>query len=447
MNKRKITRLMGVLILCNISLFIFTASYYGFNGTYVISEKFEKINPKDNVKLSTTHALEWNETWDGSSGGDSGYGIALDGSGNAFITGSTNSGGIAAGLDNFCLLKYDSSGNLLWDRTWGGSANELGRGIAVDGSGNVFISGETYIRGVGSYAFLFLKYDSSGNMLWNKTGRGRGYGIAVDGSGNVFITGSYLLKYDSSGNLLWNKTGGGRGYGIAVDGSGNAFIAGSTVSDGTRPSDVFLLKYDSSGNQLWNKTWGGSDWDDGHGIALDASGNVFITGKTYSFGAGYSDVFLLKYDSSGNMLWEKTWGGYNYECGYGIAVDGSGNAFITGSYNINYGTETSDAFLLKYDSSGNILWETTWGGEGRGIALDGSGNAFIAGSTVIGGARSSEVFLLKYGVDTDEDGLSDDVEVNTYFTDPNDSDTDGDDLSDGDEVNIHGTDPTNNDTE
>ncbi len=120
---------MGVLIICNISLFIFTASYYGFNGTYVISEKFEKKNPKDNVKLSATYAFEWNETWDGSDG-DSGYGIALDGSGNVFITGSTNSAGIAAGGDNLCLLKYDSSGNLLWDRTWGGSDNELGRGIA-----------------------------------------------------------------------------------------------------------------------------------------------------------------------------------------------------------------------------------------------------------------------------------------------------------------------------
>jgi hypothetical protein len=260
---------------------------------------------------------------------------------------------------------------------------------------------------------------------------------------------AFLLKYDSSGNLLWYKTWGGSGsdsgYGVALDASGNAFITGYTRSYGAGSYDTFLLKYDSSGNLLWNKTWGGSGSDSGYGVALDDSGNALITGETNSYGAGNSDDFLLKYDSSGNLLWYKTWGGSGSDSGYGVALDDSGNALITGETN-SYGAGSYDTFLLKYDSSGNLLWYKTWGGSGsdygEGIALDASGNAFITGYTDSYGAGNYDVFLLKYGVDTDNDGLSDVDEVNIYLTDPNNADTDGDGQNDGDEIAL-GFDPNN----
>ncbi|KKL57433.1 hypothetical protein LCGC14_2235450, partial [marine sediment metagenome] len=265
---------------------------------------------------------------------------------------------------------------------------------------------------------------------------------------------AFLLKYDSSGNLLWNKSWGGfdndYGRGIALDDSGYVFIMGYTESYGAGGWDALLLKYDSSGNLLWNKTWGGSSIDNGGKIALDGLGNVFITGYTESYGAGQRDVLLLKFDSSGTLLWYKTWGGSGSDVGYGIALDDSENAFITG-YTDSYGAGGWDAFLLKYDSSGNLVWNNTWGGSssdfGVEIALNDSENAFITGYTDSYGEGNADAFLLKYVFDTDGDGLSDGDEVNTYLTDPNESDTDGDGLSDGDEVNTYGTDPNDSDTD
>ncbi|GAI21421.1 unnamed protein product, partial [marine sediment metagenome] len=120
------------------------------------------------------------------------------------------------------------------------------------------------------------------------------------------------------------------------------------------------------------KTWGGSDYDNGHKIALDSSGNIYITGATASYGAGSFDVVLLKYNSSGNLQWSKIWGGPNNDTGDGIALDNLGNIYITGA--TSYETNLDDVFLLKYDSSGNLLWNKTWGGynyfAGGGIALD-----------------------------------------------------------------------------
>jgi tetratricopeptide (TPR) repeat protein len=195
---------------------------------------------------------------------------------------------------------------------------------------------------------------------------------------------------------------------------------------------------------LWTKTWGSSDYESGYGLALDGSGNAFITGYTYGYGAGGSDAFVLKYNSDGNLLWNNTWGGSDSDSGRGIALDGSGNVFITGY--TNHSGEGYDAFLLKYDSAGNQLWYKTWGGseydDGRGIAVDSSGTVFITGSTRSFGEGFDDIFFLKYEVDSDEDGLSDNKEVNIYFTDPNNSDTDDDGFTDGEEVNS-GTDPLN----
>ncbi|MFX1366712.1 MAG: SBBP repeat-containing protein, partial [Promethearchaeota archaeon] len=262
-----------------------------------------------------------------------------------------------------------------------------------------------------------------------------------------------LLKYNSSGDLEWYTTWGGiwegKGSGIAIDTLGNVFITGYTDSYGAG-DDVLVLKYDSDGNLLWYKTWGGSEDDTGEGIVVDSSGSVFIIGTTYSYGVGSHDVFLLKYDSSGNLLWDKTWGGSDSDFGNGIAVDNSGNAFITG-HTYSYGTGRGDIFLSKYDSDGNLLWYKTWEGffynNGQGIAVDSIGNAYITGYfTSRENLSNHDIFIIKYGVDTDNDGLSDNDEIFIYFTNPNNPDTDFDGLSDGKEIEL-GTNPLDADTD
>ncbi len=475
---------------------IFFLSLLCFGSSFLLHPKeffsFKNNNEKNNIITPPSTANNgdqipylWYRTWGGSDD-EYGYGIAFDASGSTFITGSTQSYGVGAS-DAF-LLKYDSDGNLQWYKTWGGSNHgDEGYGIALDASGNVFISGSTYSYGVGGRDVLLLKYDSDGNLQWYKTWGGSntewGTRIALDGSGNVYITGytsSYgvggrdviLLKYDSDGNFQWYKTWGGSddeyGYGIALDGSGNTFITGSTQSYGVGDYDAFLLKYDSDGNFEWYKTWGGSSFDEGYGLVLDNSENIFISGSA----SNYESILFLKYDFDGNLQWSKTWGGYLDEFGSEIALDGSGNVYITGC-TFSYGVGGRDVILLMYDSDGNLQWSETWGGSddeiAYGLAVNTFGIAFITGWTQSYNGYDKDIFFVKYicEIDTDNDNMPDGWEVLNSLdplvndslgdpdndnlsnleeyqnnTDPNDYDSDDDGFSDGNEVS-YGTDPLN----
>jgi hypothetical protein len=224
----------------------------------------------------------------------------------------------------------------------------------------------------------------------------------------------------------WARTWGGIDYdysiGVAIDGCGDVYIMGyfnSTVdfdpgsgvdehtSNGDR--DVFLNKFDSNGELQWARTWGGFDWDGGVGVAIDGDGNVYVTG--YFFGAadfdpgpgvdehtpnGLDDIFLSKLDSNGEFQWARTWGGIGYEGGYGIAIDGNGNVYVTGYFNgpvdfdpgpgVDEHTSSNGGwglFLSKLDSNGEFQWARNWGGdgleEGRAVANDGNGNAYVTG--------------------------------------------------------------------
>ncbi len=406
-----------IYILCFFVMFYFS---FFLQHSILFSPEYDNKDNNGNItnlpSTSATSIYEWNKTWGGSDD-DSGRGIAVDDSENALVAGFTRNYG--AGKNDVLLLKYNSIGNLLWYTTWGGSANDYGMGIAVDGSGNAFITGSTRSYGAGNYDVILLKYDSTGNLLWNRVWGGSsddwGYDIAIDDSGNTLITGRtqsfgsggrdvFLLKYDSDGNLLWYTTWGGSagdmGTGIVVDDLGNAFIAGRTESFGAGSWDVFLLKFDTDGNKLWDKLWGGIFYENAYEIVLDDSGNAFISGFTESFGVGQEDVLLLKYDSAGNLLWNRTWGGSSDDRGYGIVLDDSGNLFITGITE-SFGAGGSDVILLKYDSAGNLLWNKTWGGpdgdNGVNIAVDDLGNILITGYTTSYGSGGYDVFLLKFG--------------------------------------------------
>ena len=195
-----------------------------------------------------------------------------------------------------------------WNHTWGGSDGEEGWGVAVDSSNNVYLAGTTYSFGAGPTNLALVKFDSSGAQQWNLTWGGRsggyGFGVAVDSANNVYVVGGtsqdmVLVKYDSSGMQQWNRTWGGSqndfGFGVAVDSSNNVYLAGRTYSFGEGLYDMALVKYDSSGVQQWNHTWGGSNWDEGRGVAVDSSNNVYLAGVTPTFGAGSADMVLVKF--------------------------------------------------------------------------------------------------------------------------------------------------------
>ncbi len=379
------------------------------------------------------------------------------------------------------IAKLDTYGNFLWAKKAGGTSSDSGYGISIDNSGNSYVIGcfegtanfgSTTLTSSGSRDIFIAKLDTYGNFLLAKKAGGTssddGYGIAVDSSGNSYVTGSFLgtanfggislvnsstsdtdffiAKLDSSGNFLWAKkalisygTSNDIGRGIATDSNGNCYVTGvfedsayfdSIYLFSSGNKDVFITKLDSSGNFLWAKKAGGTSNDEGYSISTDNSGNVCITGYfrgTASFGSNslvssgtsYYDIFISKLDTSGNFLWVKKAGGTNNDYGSGIVTDNSGNSYITGRFvgNASFGSTTltssgfEDIFIAKLDSSGNYLWAKKAGGTGGNdsgydLATDSIGNCYVtgyfSGTASFGGntltiSGGTETFISKIG--------------------------------------------------
>jgi len=358
--------------------------------------------------------------------GDLAVAIAVDGSGSAYVTGYSS--GVGTGYD-YATIKYDNAGNQLWVRRYDGAkANDWAHAIALDGLGNVYVTGHSQGGATGD-DYATIKYDSVGKLLWvarydgPARGQDQAWAITVDGSGNIYVTGwSYggsassdyaTIKYDSAGNPLWVARYDGpsssydQAWAIAVDASGNAYVTGCSDGRGTSPgydvisTDYATVKYDSVGNLLWVARYDGpaGSSDEAHAIALDVLGNAYVTG--WSRGVVTSeDYATMKYDKAGSQLWVRRYNGPGNggDWARGIAVDGSGNAYVTGVS--NGGASGYDYATIGYDSAGNQLWDRRYDGTNandwaHAIAVDGSGNVYVTGYSD-GGANSYDYATAKY---------------------------------------------------
>lgn len=273
-------------------------------------------------------------------------------------------------LIGLILLAHSASvhGALSFQQTWGGANFDRAEGVAVAPDGNIYTVGVTP-------------------------------SFSVSGDSDVF-----LLKYAPNGTLLLQQTYGTAGgfedgNGVAVGPDGSIYVAGSSDN-----SKALLVKFAPNGALLWQRTWGGTQSEIAFGVAVSGDGaSVYITGQTLSFGAGFLDAFLVKFDASGNLVWQRTWGGPINETGQAVAVAGDGSVYVAGDGNSFFG---NDAILLKFAADGTLIWQRDWRGGaslsddsaalGVATALDGS--VYMAGRSLIAG-RGQRGALVKFTPD------------------------------------------------
>jgi len=330
----------------------------------------------------------WNVTWAGLIGVSEGKDLEFDSLGNLYEFGNTDCFG--AGGGDLLLIKYDQDGNQIWNRTWGNSDHEYYGGIAVDSSDNIYITGTRYTPA----STVLIKYNGLGAQLWNVSWNPYGpthntyvYDVETDSSDNAYIVGldpnlqsPFLLKFNNAGVLI-NYTLIPEGfpsvnhdYGIYIDSSDNLFISGGPFHSYT---NFLLAKYSSSCHQIWNKTLSIGDGGTNHApvtdICVDPIGNIYISGFIEP-----NHGILLKYDSTGNQIWNRT---VRNMLAYSVALDNDSNPYIGGLHAIGH---QSQGFLIKFSSNGIFQWNQTLLIEGldtnfNGIALDESDAVYCTG--------------------------------------------------------------------
>ena len=392
------------------------------------------------MKLDSSGAFQWHAFY-GSSQSDDGYGIAVGANGNIYITGrsyatwgsplNAHSGG-----SDIMVLKLNSSGAYQWHTFYGSSSSDCGQGIALDESENIYITGYSYATWgsplnahSGGSDIMVLKLNSSGAYQWHtfygSGGADFGSAIAMDGNGNVYVTGDspaswglplnpyagfkdiVVLKLNNSGNYQWHTFYGSSvendyGNGIAADASGNVYITGYSYATWGVPlnpysgdADMLILKLNSSGAYQWHTFYGASGSDVGKGISVDESGNIYVAGySSATWGtplnpySGAEDIVVLELDSSGAYQWHTFYGSSDAnDGGQGIAFDGRGGIYVTAygagvwGFPLNAHSGGGDIVVLKLAETVSPVEGTI----GTKVTINGTGFGTKKGKVLING--------------------------------------------------------------
>ena len=371
----------------------------------------------------------------------------------------------AGGVD-FFVAKLDPKGHFLWARMGGGTLIDRGYSVAADAQGSCYVTGHyqsldadfsgTKVANRGGYDIFVAKYDRDGTLAWIQTAGGAGYdfghGIAVDGKGDVIVTGAvigdsefgdvkipnepgshiFCAKYHPDGKLVWVKvsTGrtGGAGQAVVVDGKGAIYIGGNSYGSGqfgekplvaSQGGSSLVTKLSSEGEVLWIAQNPGEPGCLFHEIACDPEGRVWASGmfkgkmtaggeSFASTGEKDNDALLCHYDTDGKLLWSRVGQGPGVDYGLAVATDGKGNSFLTGEFNDDFtlGGETlhsrgsADVFVAKFDEQGALRWITQAGGDksdnAYAMACDPQGNLYLGGSFA-GTAKFGETSMTSAG--------------------------------------------------
>ena len=346
---------------------------------------------------------------------DEAYSIIQTSDGGYAVAGYTESKG--RGSADFWVLKLDNTGTKVWEKTFGGAMNDEAHSIIQTSDDGYAVAGYTNSKGSGSRDFWVLKLNSTGRIVWEKTVGGsrgdRAYSIiqtSDDGyavAGYTHSKGSggsdfWVLKLNSAGTEVWEKTfGGAMGDGarsiIQTSDDGYA-VAGHTYSKGRGGSDFWVLKLNSAGTEVWNETFGGTDVDFARSIIQTSDGGYAVAGYTYSKGSGGSDFWVLKLNSAGTKIWDKTFGGARNDVAYSIIQTSDGGYAVAGETN-SKGSGSWDVWVLKLNNTGTKIWDKTFGGSSGdraySIIQTSDGGYAVAGYTYSKGRGKNDFWVLK----------------------------------------------------
>jgi hypothetical protein len=337
------------------------------NGYIMVGDTYSPSNGGSDVYLVKTDSAG-NVVWQKNFGGighDCGYCVRQTSDGGYILIGDTESCG-NGGYDMY-LIKVSASGNKQWENTFGGTGNDFGSSVWVNNDGTFILAGETNSFGTGGSDIYLVKVDATGTEIW---------GVYMD-----------WAEHD------WLAS-------VRTTNDGGIVVAGGTMSFGAGSSDALLCKIDASGDtMLWGMVYGGTQYDTACDLELTSDGGFAVAGHTASFGAGSDDAYLIKADASGNMQWGKYYGG-QYSDGAMSVRQTSDGGYLLGGVTFSYGEGNSNCYLVKTDSAGLKLWEKTHGGidddYGNCVILTSDGGFALAGDTYNTDSGWGDGLLVKY---------------------------------------------------
>jgi len=346
-------------------LVIFGAFALGF-WSEAFAESFG--GPRLDSSHNPMSAISFAKTYGGTNG-EGATSVRQTSDGGYILAGRTYSFG--AGGDIF-LIKTDANGNIQWAKTYGGTNNDWAYSVQQTSDGGYIVAGYTWSFSVGYYDIFLIKTDANGNLQWAKTYGGASFDWATSvqqtSDGGYIVAGAtwsfgagngkfFLIKTDANGNIIWAKTYGGTigeyARSVQQTSDGGYIVAGYTASFGAGNGDFFLIKTDANGNIQWAKTYGGTSYDLATSVRQTSDGGYIVAGSTESFGAGGRDIFLIKTDANGNIIWAKTYGGIYRDSATSVQQTSDGGYIVAG-YTDSFGAGGRDIFLIKTDANGNI---------------------------------------------------------------------------------------------
>lgn len=336
----------------------------------------------------------------------------LTADGGVIVVGDTYN--IDTSQGDILIIKYNSSGDISWVKSWGTSTCDWSNDVVQTLDGGYVMIGRTQSTDGGgdNEDILVIKFDASGNLVWNKNIGQTSY-ISDDDSNSLVETkdGSlvmvgytnldrFILKLNSLGDVIWSRTYNSYGdnSAIVVSSDGGFVVTGYD----TWGSSAYIEKYDQSGNIVWHKDWGGNAIEATKDIISLVDGGYIVSGYTGSYGAGGDDGFVARFDKIGSMLWYRTWGGTGVDRTTSATQAVDGSILITG-HTASFGAGSDDMFLAKFDASGSLIWNKTFGSslpdKGLSVFLAKDNNYWLVGTTGGFGAVASGFFIAKYNPD------------------------------------------------